>query len=581
VVADFSFVDSLCGSYTVQFTNNSTNAGTFVWFFKNTSPAISNLQSPNKTFPSAGTYEVTLIASGATGSDTVKKMVHLFDKPAFTITGPATSICPGSVAYLSATFNALYKYIWTPGFTLDDSLISNPQASPLSATRFYLLVADINSHCIDTASFFVDVQSCKPPQALFVIDPIACGNFNVTFRNRSKNLYSCLWNFGDNGSGTNDTSSTTDSMITHTFSSAGTFQVSLIVYDSLKLFSDTMVMSIAVGNTITASIVANRDSVCGGDSIILNTSGGSTYQWIPDAWFDAYTPTDSVYIIRPRKSIVYKLVASLNGCIDTAEILVHATAIPSFTFLSDTACAKQATRFWLKPMPIIKDATFHWNFGADTSDDIQPKYIFTAGKGDYPVSLRYNYRGCDTVINHTVTVYKIPEVKGGYDPQEIFSDSPTVTFLNNTTGATHYLWDFGDGQTSTNIGPVHTFADSGTFYVTQVAYNEKNCTDTAKYTLLVRPRLLLEVPNAFTPNRLGPPENETYHIWSNERLPEFKFMIFNKYGQRVFETTDQYFHWDGTYKDQPCQAGIYIWRMYYRISSEKGKNEVGDLMLYR
>jgi gliding motility-associated-like protein len=165
-----------------------------------------------------------------------------------------------------------------------------------------------------------------------------------------------------------------------------------------------------------------------------------------------------------------------------------------------------------------------------------------------------------------------------------------VEFSNSSTSANQYLWDFGDGNESSEFEPVHIYADSGIYDIQLVAINSSTgCTD----TLLKRAQVLVvgggevTVPNAFTPSRGGQGTSSTDAQRNDFFLPQargvsqYDLKIYNRWGELLFESKDQQQGWDGYYKGELMPMGVYVYRL--ELLYENGRREVklGDVTLIR
>lgn len=573
VKADFSFSDSLCGTLDVKFNNKSSNAGTFFWYF---SPGTSSAANPTKTFPAYGNYDVTLIAFGnASLSDTITKTVHIFPKPNTTISGTQSVLCAGEVGFLNATYNSRYKYLWSPSKWLSDTLISNPQSTALITTRYFLSVIDTVSNCYDTSSFLIKVKSCKPPIAGYVYDKPECGSYDVAFYNISINKYQSSWQFDDGSSILYDNRDT----IMHTYAVAGTYTVLLTVFDSLGLYIDTFSMQVQIGDKVTASILTPDSQICRGDSVLLVGNGGvSPLRWSPSIWLSD-SVGNNIYA-SPKATTIYDLIVEDNGCFDTAKVTITVTEFPPLKIYADSPCLGQPLQIWATPKA-ISGSIYEWDWlNGTTTLGSKVQHLFN-DTGIHALQLKYTTDGCDTTIDKEVKIFPLPTALFDQNPTDVFVEQPVVQFYNRSQFATRYRWDFGDGVYTYDTSVSHQYLDTGTFTVQMVAFNEFGCTDTAWSKFTIRPELILFIPNAFTPNKNGPVVNEKFKIFLNQTLPEFEFTIFNKWGERVFETTDQNFEWDGDFRGEPCLTNSYFWTMRYRVSQEKVKYQKGILYLYK
>jgi gliding motility-associated-like protein len=162
----------------------------------------------------------------------------------------------------------------------------------------------------------------------------------------------------------------------------------------------------------------------------------------------------------------------------------------------------------------------------------------------------------------SVTVVK-PNANFQVSSHTWFDDLP-ITFMNTSSNAVAYFWSFGDGNTSTLVHPNNTYNDPGLYYITLIAYDEKGCTDTIVKPMPIEEAYYVYVPNSFTPD--GFRHNNTFSA-SFYGVQSARVMIFNRWGQIVFESTDLNFKWDGTYKGLMSNDGTYTWRIDYNTNS--------------
>lgn len=136
----------------------------------------------------------------------------------------------------------------------------------------------------------------------------------------------------------------------------------------------------------------------------------------------------------------------------------------------------------------------------------------------------------------------------------------TVFFKNQSTNADSYLWDFGDGSSSTAINPQHTYTTKGSFTVKLTATNKGACSNTISLgKLVLRYEVVIFIPNTFTPNGDGINDDFGVKITS---LRNYRIQIFNRYGILLYEAKDILKRWDGLYNGSPVPVGTY----YYVIT---------------
>lgn len=148
------------------------------------------------------------------------------------------------------------------------------------------------------------------------------------------------------------------------------------------------------------------------------------------------------------------------------------------------------------------------------------------------------------------------------------------TFIDQTTGATSWVWDFGNGQTSTQQNPTNTYTGAGTYTVTLTATDANGCVDTVQSIITVLEGIL--IPNVFSPN--GDGTNDEFYI-PNSGLKEYKIEIFDRWGVKIFESEAPAIHWDGhSTSGQLCTDGTYYY-VLHALTDTKDYSTTGFVTL--
>lgn len=175
-----------------------------------------------------------------------------------------------------------------------------------------------------------------------------------------------------------------------------------------------------------------------------------------------------------------------------------------------------------------------------------------------------------------------PAIATDFDADRRFQCLPdTIRFLNNTPGAVQWLWDFGDGFTSTEQNPVHSYVLSGFYTVKLDVLDAGGCPGTVTKSNFVqicdRPNVFF--PTAFSPN--GDGKNDEYGpIGSGIATAEYA--IYNQWGEKVFETKTLGVTWDGKKDDTICPEGVYVYRATVKLVEElEERSFKGNIVLIR
>jgi len=156
------------------------------------------------------------------------------------------------------------------------------------------------------------------------------------------------------------------------------------------------------------------------------------------------------------------------------------------------------------------------------------------------------------------------------------------------------MWEFGDGGTSTLKNPTHSYNELGEYNVRLTVWTpveEGFCMDdTLKIPgVWVTGRGQITFPNAFVPNPNGPSDgyyddvdfkNEVFHPY-HEGVLTYRLLVFNRWGEQIFQSNDIKKGWDGYYKGNLCPQDVYVWRAVGSFSNGKQFDLRGNVTLLR
>lgn len=172
--------------------------------------------------------------------------------------------------------------------------------------------------------------------------------------------------------------------------------------------------------------------------------------------------------------------------------------------------------------------------------------------------------GCidSTTFYNYLTVHPKPVADFRHSPNPAYMFNPTVLLTNYSVNGDLYEWYIEDGNPSfSQLEHVQTnFPDgvAGEYEVTLITTSEFGCIDTSTQIIIVLPEVLLFAPNTFTPDDDEFNQDWGIHI-SGVDIYNFELLIFNRWGQIVWESHDPSATWDGTYNGAYVQQGTYTW----------------------
>ena len=156
----------------------------------------------------------------------------------------------------------------------------------------------------------------------------------------------------------------------------------------------------------------------------------------------------------------------------------------------------------------------------------------------------FDSTSCNKVdsTSFSITVSPIPFASFSYNPNPP-EENKFTNFVNQSVGAIKYLWDFADGDTSTDVNPSHIFPATATYKVCLNAANATGCSDDTCIDIRALIKPLVDVPSAFTPGRFG--INSRIKV-EGFGIAQMHWVIYNRWGQKIYETDNRKSYWDGT-----------------------------------
>lgn len=196
--------------------------------------------------------------------------------------------------------------------------------------------------------------------------------------------------------------------------------------------------------------------------------------------------------------------------------------------------------------------------------------------------------GCKTTLAlaDSIRVYRSPEASFDVMPGTVLDlDYATAAFLNTSVSTDNFIskWYFSGPRAweSDLRDPEVNFPLEGLYDVRLFIATEKGCTSIASDQVRVEPRVQHFVPNAFTPDRKGPESNELFMPVIDRNVQEYSFMVFNRWGEKVFSSTLPQEGWNALRHGKPLAAGSYAWQLRYYTLSGREVNDSGVVLLIR
>jgi gliding motility-associated-like protein len=331
-----------------------------------------------------------------------------------------------------------------------------------------------------------------------------------------------------------------------------------------------LVTQIIVIEAVPAPIDAGPDQlVCSGDFVTLTAINplGAILAWTP-------VPVQDNIPFQVAQTQTYTVTADYLGCLSSDDVTVVVEDLPEVSFnFEGSGCAPLTvtlTNTSTSPGALV-DCIWDIEGGATLSGCGTVSYTFESG-GLYDVTLTTtSANGCSNSATYTDLIYveDVPIasfIASGIDLTNLMTE---VHFENTSIGAVSYLWNFGDNTAlSTQVNPIHVFPDdaSGSYVIELIAYSPLGCTDTTWLVINISEELIYYVPNTFTPD--GDDYNETFKpVFTAGYDPyDFTLLLFNRWGEIIWESHDVEVGWDGTYGGKLMPDGVYTWKIDFKTT---------------
>jgi len=284
--------------------------------------------------------------------------------------------------------------------------------------------------------------------------------------------------------------------------------------------------------------------------------------------------------------ITYETLPDKNGCtgIDTIHINVILPPLPISIFSPDTTgCSPLLVQFVNNS---LHGETYLWDFGDNTySDEINPSHTYYL-PGEYIVKLTVRSISGESLSYGQVSIYQNPIPLFEIYPPEIVNDNQVIKTINNSLYTDSYLWDFGNGATSTEIEPWYKYTEEGTYIIQLTTTSINSCIDSLIYQTPIIVSFnsgYVIFPNVFRWNQTGSTDgywsdydNTIFHpIFYN--VVEYNLKIYNRWGELIFESDDIRKGWDGYYNNKVVKQDVYVWKVEGKYINGKTFKDVGDV----
>lgn len=289
---------------------------------------------------------------------------------------------------------------------------------------------------------------------------------------------------------------------------------------------------------------------------VTGGSGTYFYSW-QDPQGNVLSTGNAVNVV-PRETTTYTVtVTDACGNVVTDEVTITILSPPLLLDITpqQEICPGDSVLLEVVATGGFGDYYYNWTHSGETTASV---WVNPETSSTYSVIVKDD---CGTFQVQASTKVIVVKPDANFRPvtDPKFTNLP-ITFQNLTENGVSYEWEFGEGSTSSMTHPNNVYYESGTYYVTLVATDEKGCVDSITKPISILDEFYIYVPNSFTPD--GNRFNNTFEV-STINVVDFGIEIFNRWGQLVFSSDDKNFAWDGRYQGKIVQDGTYVWKINY------------------
>lgn len=605
VTASPSFTTCPGGSSTLTATGAGA-AGVYTWspgtgLSSTTGSAVVSSPTVNTAYTIIGLDPLT----GCTGTANVSMVIG---SPLSVSVSPLTATtCIGGTGVTLSAFGAS-NYVWSPSASLSSGFGPVVVATPSTSTTYTVL----GSTGTCTGQAVVTISVTTPPT--LTVTPT-----NTTICLGSSYTYTAT------GAGTGGTYTWTPSFTLNNFTGS-TVTASPTITTTYTVTGQTalgclslprvVTLTVVPVPTATVSLLTNTNAIvtntiCGNQTATLSVATSTpppgmaySYTWSPT--FHIVTSSNSASVLAiPAMSVctqnyltTYSCTvsyATLQGCrslVDTVTMSVINCFPPVANFTTavanDTICTKGCVSFINTSCGGEPQIVKWYSPGGnpDTTSTPFPTICYNV-PGDYTVSLAVtNPYGYDSIVKTKIIhVVDTPNTQGLRDTCIRFGQSVQLYGIQ----ALYYKWYPNDGSLTCPDGspgscdplliynPIASPTITTKYVVT--GYNSKNCKYNDTLTVCVLDDCgEMFVPNAFSPN--GDGVNDVLYV-RGKCLANFTFQIFNRWGEKVFESSNKDLGWDGTFNSEPLNTGVFVYRLQGTTVNNAPFNLKGNVTLIR
>ena len=473
----------------------------------------------------------------------------------------------GSITVMITSGSALYTYDWGSGAPIVTSAQSNT-ASNLLAGNHSVTITDNNGCTVDTALTITEPASVFTSTVTSTSATCAVGgSATVSVSGGNVGNYFYTWSNGASSITNNQTSQISNL-------TAQIYSVTISDSKGCTITSSATINAPAGAPTIQLN--TKTDVTCNGKSdgsaSVTITGTGTTYTYTWSSGASLITNNQTSQISNLISQVYSLTVTDNNGCsVTTTANITQPSSLSLSLAPTNTTCGNNNGQITAIPTGGNGAYTYLWSTNGTSSQ------ISSLTSQSYSVTIT-DSKSCTTTSSTTINSTVLPTAVATASATTITTGSSTDL---SATGGTSFMW-IQDGSLSCSVCQNPTVNPTSTTTYTVIVTDANSCKDTAFVTIKVeslKPCDIPYLPTAFSPNNDG--QNDVLYLRGNT-LSKIEWSVFDRWGNKVFETNDASGGWDGKFNSEQMDSGVYVYMMKVScLFNEKQVSMDGNVTLLR
>ena len=481
--ADFSLpaASPLCTNQNYALNNQSAfdAPSNPTWEWRLNGVLVAGTQNLTQAFASTTTQEIRLKAKiPGCENEIVKNVTTLVAGPLVNYTSPTSGCQLTSASFNNTTSGTVTSYSWTfgDGNTSSSTSASNTYANIGSYN--VTLQANNAAGCQNSLTKPITIYSKPQPDFSIGLPPFSCAGTASQFTDQTaaptdSNIATWNWGFGDAANGTSSVKNPS-----YTYATANTYTVSLAVATNFGC-TNSIQKSVTISPS-PVSAFSNLPACVNQATQFTDASTGSIKSRLWQIQNNTFSTANPQYTFPASGSFpVVLTVTGNNNCVSQATKNIVVPIVPSLDFSVQAPCANSPSVFTELTTSADPSISKSWSFGSQGTGSGSPVQYAFSSTGTYVVRLNSTRQsGCVYSVSKNVNIVSppiadfVPSIEAGAAPLP-------VSFANTSSGASSYLWKFGDQGNSTSVlvSPTFVFSELGSYNVELSAFNSVGCTN--------------------------------------------------------------------------------------------------------